>query len=98
MHTVVPSWIAGFYDNDKSVSRAATEAFNGVFSSEEKKKAVRRLYQSSIFEYSKNIIAKEATATLSDERSVSPDEASAKYSRVVGAAISMVTVQLGAFK
>lgn len=95
MPTIVASWVAGLYDNDKSVSRAATEAFLRVFSSEEKRVNVWRVYRSSLLEYSRSVIVKESIATLSDERTVSPDDASTKYSRVVGAAVMMVTNLLG---
>jgi len=90
MPTTVASWLAGLYDKDKSVSRAANESFHKIFKSEEKRKNVWRLYQSSILEYAQDVIVKETANTLSDERTVSPDDASAKYSRVVGAAIMMV--------
>ena len=95
MPAIVASWLAGQYDSDKSVSRAANESFNRVFGSEEKKRNVWRLYQSSISEYSRDVIMKETTYTLSDERTSSPDDASAKYSRVVGAAITVVSNLLG---
>lgn len=91
MPVVAASWVAGQYDNDKSVSRAANESFHRVFSSEEKQKNVWRLYQLSILEYARDVIAKETKNTLSDERTTSVDDASAKYSRVVGASIMMVT-------
>lgn len=95
MPTVLASWVAGLYDNDKSVSRAANEAFRQVFSSEEKRVNVWRVYQSSILQYTRNVIVKESIATLSDERTISPDDASAKYFRVAGAAVMMVTNLLG---
>lgn len=95
MPFVVPSWVAGLYDNDKSVVRAANESFNRVFTTEEKRKNVWRLYQTSILEYSRDVICKETTATLSDERTTSPGDASAKYSRVVGSAMMIVTNILG---
>jgi len=90
MPTTVAFWLAGLYDNDKSVSRAANEAFQKIFISEEKRKNVWRLYQSSILEYAQDVIVKETANTLSDERTISPDDASAKYSRIVGAVIMMV--------
>ena len=90
MPTVVASWVAGQYDNDKSVSRAANESLRRVFSSEEKWKNVWRLYQISILEYARDVVVKETTNTLSDERTTSPDDSSAKYSRVASAAIMMV--------
>lgn len=95
MPTIVAPWIAGLYDNDKSVSRAAKEAFSRVFSSEEKRANVWRIYQSSILEYSRDVVFNETTATLSDERTTSPDDASAKYSRVAGAGVMIVTHLLG---
>ena len=91
MPTVAASWVAGQYDNDKSVSRDAKESFHRVFSSEEKENNVWRLYQLSILEYARDVVAKETKNTLSDERTTSVDDSSAKYSRVVGASIMMVT-------
>ena len=90
MPKVVAAWVAGRYDNDKSVSRAADESFRRVFSSEEKMKNVWRLYQISILEYARDVVVKETAKTLSDERTTSPDDSSAKYSRVVSASIVMV--------
>lgn len=91
MPRVAASWVAGQYDNDKSVSRAANESFKRVFSAEEKMKNVWRLYQVSILEYARDVIVKETPSTLSDERTTSPEDASAKYSRVVSASVMMVT-------
>lgn len=91
MPKVASSWAAGQFDNDKSVSRAANESFKQVFSSEEKMENVWRLYQVSILEYARDVVVKETANTLSDERTTSPDDSSAKYSRVVGASLMMVT-------
>ena len=95
MPAIVPCWLAGLYDNDKSVSRGANESFNHVFSSAEKRASVWRLYQSPILEYSRDVFIQETPTTLSDERTTSPDDASAKYSRVVGAALMITTHLLG---
>ena len=92
---IVPPWLAGQYDIDKSVSRSANESFNSVFGSEDKKSSVWRLYQASILEFARDVIVRETTSTLSDERTVSPDDASAKYSRVVGASIMVVSDLIG---
>ena len=91
MPKVAASWVAGQYDNDKSVSRAANESFKRVFSSEEKMKNVWRLYQVSILEYARDVIVKETPNTLSDERTTNPEDSSAKYSRVASASVMMVT-------
>lgn len=90
MPKVAASWVAGRYDNDKSVSRAANESFTRVFSSDEKVKNVWRLYQVSILEYARDVVMKETMHTLSDERTTSPDDSSAKYSRVASASLMMV--------
>lgn len=95
MPGIVPSWLAGIYDNDKSVSRAAQESFRQVFPAEEKYKNVWRVYQAPILEFVRDVIVKETMHTLSDERTTSPDDASAKYSRTVGAMVSMVTSLFG---
>ena len=92
---IVPPWLAGQHDNDKSVSRSANESFNSVFGSDDKKSSVWRLYQATILEFARDVIVKETTSTLSDERTVSPDDASAKYSRVVGASVMVVSDLIG---
>ena len=91
MPKIVSPWLAGLYDNDKSVARAAQESFKQVFSSDEKMKNVWVVYQEVILEYSRNVIVEETINTLSDERTTSPDDAVAKYTRVVSTAIRMVT-------
>ena len=88
-------WAAGLYDDDRSVVRAAQESFKQVFSTGEKQRNLWRLYQKSLLEYSRNAILEETVQTLSDERTVSPDDAQAKYTRVVGAAIMVVSHILG---
>lgn len=95
MTTVVASWVSGQYDNDKLVNRAATDSFQLVFATEVKRKNVWRLYQASLAEYSRHVVVKESANTLSDERTTSPDDASAKYSSVVGAAITTLTNLIG---
>ena len=95
MPAVVGPWVAGLYDNDKSVSRATNASFENVFSSEEKRQNLWRVYQCSVLQFSSDVITKETAATLSDERITSPDDASAKYSRVVCAAVAIVTSLLG---
>ena len=95
MPKIVGAWLCGLYDNDKLVTRAARDSFSQVFPNEEKQQNVWKLCQSSILEYCRDAIFKESTRTLSDERTTSPDDAEAKYARVVGSAISVVTQTLG---
>ncbi|KAL8831212.1 MAG: hypothetical protein Q9191_000993 [Dirinaria sp. TL-2023a] len=87
---LVGPWLAGLYDNDRSVSRAAQDALEEAFSSEEKIGSLWKLYQSAIIEHCHTAISKESVYTLSDERTTSPDDALAKYARVVGASILVV--------
>lgn len=89
------SWLAGLYDSDKIVIRAAQESFKEVFPTEEKQKNVWRIYIESILRYVSDVVSKESVNTLSDERTTSPDDASTKYARVVGAAIYVVSYALG---
>lgn len=84
---VVGAWLTGTFDADKSVSRAALESFEKAFPSEEKRKAVWKLYQTPLLEYVEDAILRHTPQTLSDERSTSPDDAEAKYVRVVSTAL-----------
>ena len=95
MPKVISPWLAGLYDNDRSVSRAAQESLKQVFPSEEKLFNLWRLYQASIIAYSMDAITKETVDTLSDERTTSPDDAFAKHARVLAMGILLVTHLIG---
>ncbi|KAI4248736.1 MAG: hypothetical protein LQ352_005828, partial [Teloschistes flavicans] len=90
MPDVVGPWLAGLFDGDKMVSRTAQSSFKEVFQSEEKINNVWTVYLGSILQYCSDAVFKETIYTLSDERTVSPDDAAAKYARVVAAAILVV--------
>ena len=87
---IIGAWLSGTFDSDKSVSRAALESFEVAFSSEEKRRAVWRLYQGSLLEYVEDAILRHSPETLSDERNTTPDDAEAKYVRVVSTAIHVL--------
>ena len=89
--TIVGPWLAGLYDVDRSVTRAAQESLEQVFPSVEKRSNLWRLYRSSIIAFCSDAITKESMYTLSDERTASPDDALAKHARVVGASILVAT-------
>lgn len=92
---VIGAWLAGLYDNDRPVSRSALESFTRVFSSEEKRNSVWKVYQSSILDFVDDVILQQTPLTLSDERTVKPDDAEAKYARVVGTALLLFNRILG---
>lgn len=94
---VIGAWLAGIYDNDRLVARSALESFTRAFSTEEKRNSVWKICQSSILEFVDDVILQQTPLTLSDERTVKPDDAEAKYARVVGAALSLFNRVLGRF-
>ena len=95
MPRIIGAWMCGLYDSDKIVIRAAQDSFSRVFPSEEKQQNVWIVCQSSIIDFCCDALLKESTRTLSDERITSLDDAEAKYARVVGSTISVVTQALG---
>ena len=97
MPMVIGPWLAGTFDNDKRVMRAALNAFTQLFPSEEKQKNLWRIYQPSIIKYCRDVILKESIRSLSDERTTSPDDAKAKYARVTGSALLLVVSVLSIY-
>ncbi|KAI9801446.1 MAG: hypothetical protein M1833_002678 [Piccolia ochrophora] len=91
MPAVIGPWLAGLYDNDRPVAAAAQDAFNQVFPGQEKMRNIWKVYERAIMEHAQNAVFRETVLTLSDERTVSPDDAKAKHSRVVATGISLLT-------
>jgi hypothetical protein len=89
MPTSVGAWLCGLYDSDRSVVEATQNSLRQVFNTPEKIQNIRKAYQQPILGYCRDAIDKESAQTLSDERTVSPDDADAKYSRVISACISL---------
>lgn len=94
---MIGAWIAGIYDNDKIVHRSALESFTKVFSTDQKRDNVWKIYQSSILDFVDDVLLRQSPLTLSDERTVKRDDAEGKYARVVGAAILLFNRILGLF-
>ncbi|TQN74076.1 E3 ubiquitin-protein ligase listerin [Colletotrichum shisoi] len=86
---IVGAWLAGLYDKDRVVSRAANDGISSFLNSPEKVALFWKKCQSQITTYATDAI-QETKDTLSDERSTTADDAEAKYLRVVGASISLV--------
>ena len=88
---IIPSWLAGTFDSDKSVARAASDALDKSFATPEKRAVLWKLYKDSICERIEDALLQQTSTTLSDERTTSPDEAEQKYVRVVGTGLRLLT-------
>lgn len=86
---VAGPWLAGTYDKDRAVSRAATDGLSSFLNTDDKVTQFWRRLQGQILDYALESVV-ETPDTLSDERSTNKEDAEAKYYRVVGAALSLV--------
>ncbi|OKL63677.1 hypothetical protein UA08_00924 [Talaromyces atroroseus] len=84
---VIGAWLAGLYDNDKLVSRSVVESVSQVFTTEEKRLSLWKVFQTSILEFVDDVILHQTALSLSDERIVKPEDAEAKFARVSATAI-----------
>ena len=75
--------------------KAARDSFIQVFSTDEKRKNVWKVYQPSILEFVEDAVLQQTPLTLSDERTVKPDEADAKHARVAATATLVLNKLLG---
>lgn len=87
--SIVGAWLAGTYDRDRPVSKAASDGINSFLNTEEKVLSFWRRCQTQILEFAQEAI-EETPETLSDERTVNADDFQAKFDRVVGASLSLV--------
>lgn len=90
MPKAIGAWLAGLYDSDRATVQAAQDSLKQVFNTPEKIQNVRKAYKKPILEYCRDAMLNETALTLSDERTVSPDDAEAKYSRVISACTSVI--------
>lgn len=86
---IAGSWLAGTYDKDKAVARCATEGISTFLNTEDKLTLFWKKCQAQILQYATDAII-ETPDTLSDERSTKPEDAEAKYYRVIAASFSLV--------
>jgi hypothetical protein len=98
MPKCVGAWLCGLYDTDRSVAEATQNSLRVVFKSPEKIQNIRPLYQQRILEYCAGAIQNETPQTLSDERTVSPDDAASKYSRLISTCTAVVASLLDKLK
>ncbi|KAI5291407.1 hypothetical protein KEM54_004942 [Ascosphaera aggregata] len=86
MPRVIGAWLAGLYDNDRPVMRAAQDSFLQVFTTDAKRQGVWKAYQEPILDFVEDAILVQTPLTLSDERSTGPDDMELKHARVVATA------------
>ncbi|KAL2164989.1 hypothetical protein VTH06DRAFT_285 [Thermothelomyces fergusii] len=84
----VGPWLAGAFDRDKRVLKAAADALAAFLPTKEKEDAFWRAVQSRALEFATEAI-KETPDTLSDERATTKQDSEAKYFRVVGASLNL---------
>jgi E3 ubiquitin-protein ligase listerin len=87
--TIVGAWLAGIYDRDRAVARAANSGLSSFLTTPEKVVAFWRKCHSQILEYALSAV-QETQDTLSDDRSTTKEDAETKYFRVVTASLSLV--------
>lgn len=88
---IAGAWLAGTYDSDRAAANSALAALNLVFPSKDKIDGLQKTFHRSILEYCRDAILRETVQTLTDERTVSPDDAQATYARVVATSITVVS-------
>lgn len=86
---IVGAWLAGLYDRDRGVARAASDGLSSFINTPDKVAAFWRKCQTQILDYAIDAI-RETHDTLSDERSTTEDDAETKYLRVVASSLSLV--------
>lgn len=82
-------WLAGTFDKERPVARAATEGLSTFLTTEDKVTQFWKKCQSQVLHFATEAII-ETPDTLSDERSTKPEDAEAKYYRVIAACFSLV--------
>jgi hypothetical protein len=85
----VGPWLAGTFDRDKRVSKAASDALSSFLPTKEKEEAFWKAVQNRALGFASEAV-RETPDTLSDERSTTKQDSEAKYYRVVGASLSLV--------
>ncbi|KAI0186040.1 hypothetical protein EV127DRAFT_514722 [Xylaria flabelliformis] len=86
---IVGPWLAGTFDRDKAVSRAAAEGLSSFLTTPEKVAQFWKRCQQQILDYADGAV-KETSETLSDRRSTNSDDADAKYFRVLAGSLALV--------
>jgi hypothetical protein len=88
---IAGAWLAGLFDTDRAAAKSAQDALVAVFPTPEKVQGLRKAFQESILEYCRDALLNETAQTLSDERTVSVDDAQATHARVLSTSISVLS-------
>lgn len=91
MPRIAGPWLAGLFDSDRAGAKAASDALHLVFNTPEKVYGVRKAFQRPILEYCRDAALYETIQTLSDPRTVNPDDAEATYARVVATSLTVIS-------
>lgn len=83
MSKLVGPWLCGLFDSDRASARAVKESLLKVFKSEAKLGAIWKTLEAEILAFCRTTVVSETVQTLSDERWVGPDDAEAKFARVM---------------
>ncbi|KAG6028117.1 hypothetical protein E4U41_000773 [Claviceps citrina] len=86
---IVGPWLAGVYDRDRVVGRAASDGISSFLTTPEKLTAFWSKCQPQILDFAREAI-RETQDTLSDERSTTSEDAEAKFHRVIASSLSLV--------
>lgn len=86
---IIGAWLAGSFDRDRAVARAANLGFESIAPSEEQRSEIWNRAQKLIMDYALEAIS-ETSETLSDERFTKKEDAEAKFYRVVTSSMSLV--------
>jgi hypothetical protein len=86
---IIAAWLAGKYDRDTQVARAAKSGQDTIFDTPTKVNLLWTKWQQQVLDYVQSAMD-ETTDTLSDERITSADDAEAKYHRVIGSCLSLL--------
>ena len=84
----VGSWLAGTFDRDRVVSKAAKNGIASFLDTDKKVIMFLTRCQGDVLEYAQ-LAVKETPESLSDERAVSYDDRQAKYFRVIESSVAI---------
>ncbi|KAH7313192.1 hypothetical protein BKA65DRAFT_517509 [Rhexocercosporidium sp. MPI-PUGE-AT-0058] len=87
---IVGSWLGGTYDRDRAVARAANDGTKSFLDSPAKMALFFKRCETPIIDYAQEALD-ETSQTLSDERTMSADDMQAKYFRVIGSSVSLIS-------